>query len=73
MYAYVVHDFYGCDSGCCGHRAYLVDADGNQVAHSAFAFDHPYGTPTDEYAIEFCRNEWPGVDVHLDECQVSDQ
>lgn len=33
------HDFYGCDTGCCGHRMILTDAKGNEV-WSEFEFTH---------------------------------
>jgi len=42
-YSYVVHDYFGCESGCCGHRAYLCDANDKLLAESDFQFEHPYG------------------------------
>lgn len=36
---YVVHDGYGCDTGCCGHRLYIEAADGTTLA-SEFDFYH---------------------------------
>ena len=45
-YCYVVHDFYGCDTGCCGHIAYLCDENDNIIAQSDFNFFHPYNRPT---------------------------
>jgi hypothetical protein len=46
---YVVHEGYGCDTGCCGHRLYVEEARGNSV-WSEFEFVHD---------VEFCRN-WAG-------------
>ncbi len=37
----VTHDYYGCDTGCCGHRVeYFIDG-----VHKGgnFSFDHPSG------------------------------
>jgi hypothetical protein len=28
---YFVHDLLGCDSGCCGHRFYVVDEPGHVI------------------------------------------
>lgn len=35
----VVHDYYGCDTGCCGHRIIFVDEDGKEVV-SHWTFSH---------------------------------
>jgi hypothetical protein len=32
----VLHSYYGCDTGCCGHR---IEIDGEEVDDS-FEFDH---------------------------------
>lgn len=70
-YCYVVHDYYGCDSGCCGHRAYLCDAAGN-ILEEQWAFIHPYGAEKDSWAAEYCGGIWPGIEVRLSECAVSE-
>ena len=37
---YVVHDYYGCDTGCCGHSVMLTNPLGE--TRRFFHFDHPY-------------------------------
>jgi hypothetical protein len=71
-YSYVVHDSYGCESGCCGHIAYLCDENDNIIAQSDFEFCHPGRQPYDEWAKEFCLELWPDVPVKLAMCEVSD-
>ena len=70
-YAYVVHDFYGCDSGCCGHVVYLCDAD-EHVIDSHFEFTHPYEGDMNEFCRDFVESVWPGVECRLDLCEPSD-
>lgn len=46
----VLHSYFGCDTGCCGHAVYLCapgqDAeDGDEVPRS-FVFGHPYSKGT---------------------------
>lgn len=35
----VYHDYYGCETGCCGHTIELTLPDGSERTH--FEFDHP--------------------------------
>lgn len=35
----VLHSYYGCDTGCCGH---IVEVDGKDIG--SFSFDHPRST-----------------------------
>jgi hypothetical protein len=35
----IKHDYYGCDSGCCGHKLILYDAQDHKVAED-FEFVH---------------------------------
>jgi hypothetical protein len=58
--AYVVHDYYGCESGCCGHRAYVEDARGN-VLDSEFEFLHD-----EEQALDMALALAAKWDVDLD-------
>lgn len=37
---YVVHDYYGCDTGCCGHSVMITNPLGETCRY--FHFDHPY-------------------------------
>jgi hypothetical protein len=39
----VLHQRYGCDTGCCGH---VVVVDGEQVGD--FDFSHPEGSSTED-------------------------
>lgn len=71
--AYVVHEYYGCDSGCCGHRAYLVNEEGQQVDSSDFEFHHPsYKQDYKEWAEEFIKSHWPDAVLDYEECRVYD-
>jgi hypothetical protein len=67
-YVYYNHSYYGCDSGCCGHRFYVADADG-RVLSERFEFTH------DEEAVrenaEAMAHHW-GVPVRADKCEYSD-
>ena len=70
-YSYAVHDGYGCDTGCCGHRLYLCDKDGNEL-DSDFEFDHPYNEDHTQFAIDLCKNRWPYIEVRIDLCEIID-
>ena len=37
---YAVHGFYGCDTGCCGHRFYAIDDKGERREIGDFDFMH---------------------------------
>jgi hypothetical protein len=71
--AYVVHAFYGCESGCCGHEAILVSPK-DDLLEREFIFTHPV-FPT-ESAEEWIRtlvdDFWPGVSIDLPRCEVID-
>ena len=71
VYSYAVHDYYGCDTGCCGHMAYLCNGS-DQVIDEHFEFTHPYGETPDAWAREFCLSFWPDVPVKIEMCQVSE-
>lgn len=54
MHIIVYHSYYGCDTGCCGHR---IEVDG---IDKKFFFAHAYGKndatpPTEEELKEFAR------------------
>lgn len=64
----VLHKYYGCETGCCGH---IVEIDGETVG--GFCFLHPYG----EDRREFIRNlvaqevgEEHVKDIDFDHCIV---
>lgn len=43
----VYHSFYGCDTGCCGHR-FTIDG----VEQRNFTFEHPQSNET---PLEFAK------------------
>ena len=51
----VEHGFYGCDTGCCGHRLTLEGAAGS--GH-AWVFEHATGD-VQAWAEERAREEFP--------------
>ncbi len=57
----VFHDYYGCDTGCCGHTVMLTGDDDTERSH--FEFMHPNGEVlaswAREHAEETIRREWP--------------
>lgn len=70
-YGYVVHDSYGCETGCCGHWYILADRNGHEVSRH-FEFSHPYGA---DEAFTKDIEDWAkseGVHVHWYECVISD-
>lgn len=38
--AEIEHDYYGCDTGCCGNKLYIYDLSGEIVFESGFNFYH---------------------------------
>lgn len=50
----VGHGWYGCETGCCGHRV-TVFVDGEERG-SAFTFDHSGGLHTPEDPLAFARH-----------------
>ena len=71
-YAYVVHDYYGCDSGCCDHSIMLCNSN-NKIIERHFEFSHPYGENHQQCAIEWCKHYWPEVPVNLNECKIIEE
>lgn len=75
----VWHSFYGCDTGCCGHRIYMGD-DAVQVAEDdqykgEFVFDHPYGVEKElEWAKELVTETYGAehvADLDWEHCVVT--
>ena len=63
---YYVHDSYGCDTGCCGHRTYFETPDGESHTIGDFDFMH------DEEALKQFAGEQAqrlGVTVAWDRCE----
>jgi hypothetical protein len=69
--AYLVHTGYGCDTGCCGHHAYLLDTTGAIVA-SDFSFSHPFGEAIDAFIRETIHRRWPWATIDYTKCEVLD-
>jgi len=69
---YVVHAGYGCDTGCCGHRAVAEDSQGHECA-AQFEFDHPsYSDDFHTWARSFANHAFPGVPLDWEGCEVID-
>jgi hypothetical protein len=71
----VYHDFYGCETGCCGHRIAVNNND------SEFSFDHPYlynlitDDQTRKFIIKVVTEELGAEhvkDIDFDQCIVVD-
>lgn len=60
--ATVKHDYYGCDSGCCGHRVYGYDERGNEAC-SRFEFDHPDKSGDVAWARQFVAAVFGNPDI----------
>lgn len=39
-YIYATHDYYGCDTGCCGFVLHAEDERGHEISVSEFDFMH---------------------------------
>lgn len=83
----IYHSGYGCDSGCCGHRIEIGDAESEHDEYgfddpdrAKFSFDHPYGSGDDEqkrreWAENLIREEFGDehvADLDWDHCVISD-
>lgn len=65
----VLHRYYGCDTGCCGH---VVEVDGKE---GKFQFDHPYGDDFKTFIKEFVTEQLGKKhvkDIDWENCEVSD-
>jgi hypothetical protein len=63
---YFVHDFLGCDSGCCGHRFYVVDEREHVIWSYLMLDEHRRDTlacQAEELARRFgAVVDWPACD-----------
>jgi hypothetical protein len=71
-YAYIVHDYYGCDTGCCGHRAYLCNED-DEIIDEQFTFAHPYGISTEEFISSWLKSIWCKIRIDWTKCETSNE
>ena len=69
--ARVVHAYYGCDTGCCGHAVEVVDRLG-KILERTFIFDHPYGDDHCTFARNLAEEHAPQARLDLEECSVAD-
>ncbi len=61
----VYHDYYGCETGCCGHTVELTSPEGDEK--TSFRFTHPYSEAECADLAAWGRNlaekviarEWP--------------
>ena len=67
----VRHDFYGCDTGCCGHSVYGYDEEGRTVFRK-FYFDHP-GLGDAGWAQALAHGALPGVPCVILECNLLEE
>lgn len=71
----VKHDYYGCNTGCCGHSVYGYDEEGRTVFRR-FEFTHPSflgaEPETRKWAEDLAREHLPGVPLDFDACELSD-
>jgi hypothetical protein len=63
---YYVHDGYGCESGCCGHRIYICNKDGG-VEWTEFDFMHNKET-LDEWVKELAFK----LEISIGPCEFVD-
>jgi hypothetical protein len=70
-YVIVVHEGYGCDTGCCGHRVYAMTNKGHEV-DSEFEFSHPYGEDYNDFARNLAAARFPDLPLRYEEYDISD-
>lgn len=68
--AHVVHGYYGCDTGCCGHRVIGVDCKGVKV-FDEFDFSHPWSDEKETWARSFADKHLPGVPLDFAKCEIT--
>jgi len=68
-YSYIVHDAYGCESGCCGHAMYLYEDE--KEVDSSWTFSHPQKMSNEEFGMTQLKQQWPTVEPRIDLFQIS--
>ena len=66
-YVTVEHEYYGCDTGCCGWRAYAFDEQHEILYRSSFEFVHAWVDDVWTAAQDFAWHFFPGVTLDVDE------
>lgn len=67
---YVVHRFYGCESGCEGHVVLIEDARGESEETGKFHFMWPDGGQ-EKWARDLAASEAPGVPFSWPDCAIA--
>ena len=57
----VLHAYYGCETGCCGH---IIEIDGEEE-HSTFTFDH-FDKPENRTVLDQIVESVYGIETVLD-------
>lgn len=74
----VYHSYYGCDTGCCGHRVEIINPDAERVytGNGEFKFDHPdQGEDDVTFAIRLVTEEFGAdhvEDLDWENCVIYD-
>lgn len=66
----VYHSYYGCETGCCGHRVEIKYEDGTE--RDVFEFEHGKGI---EFAKKLVKNEFGEEhvkDLDWENCEIID-
>jgi hypothetical protein len=70
---YFVHDWLGCDTGCCGHKFYVVDKCGRVVWSNLMLDEHRWDTLACQAAELAWRFgvvvDWPACDYFSHEAR----
>lgn len=69
----VMHEGYGCETGCCGHVIYI---DGSGPPRRRFHFAHPYDEDPLEWAKKLIASEVGEehvADLDWENCRVLDE
>lgn len=66
----MVHDYYGCDSGCCGYATYGLDKS-NNIVFERFDFHHVDTEEEVKAHIYDLFNQYE-VEVDFSMCELSE-
>jgi hypothetical protein len=72
VYAIVVHAYFGCDTGCCGHAVEVYDRTGENLERH-FDFSHPLSTKDKRaFAQELVDEYTPYAPLDWEKCEIQD-
>lgn len=67
---FVAHEYFGCDTGCCGHKIYGLDKNDHEI-FSHFEFDHlGEGMTEEEFVQTIVGKHLPGIQVDWKRCDI---